>query len=151
MPNGIEPKILYTLGHVIYPGWHLFIKSTKNTTNLTERRFISNQEATQKDVERLFGFVKGLFQICNAKYVRGSELLLCWSQIRAWFCISSSFVCNKTDIFGTKPAGKLSSPNSGTKINRLEMMLQLNTNKNEDEFNPRLLCIGRANYAVDCK
>lgn len=72
MPEGVERKMPYLLGDGIYPDYALFIKPIKNAANLNENRFSSNREAARKDVERLYGVMKGRFQILR-RHIRSWE------------------------------------------------------------------------------
>lgn len=69
----MERKMPFFLVGRIYPYWRLLIKPINHTTNLNERKFRGNQEASRKDLEPLFPIIKGSFQILRRE-IRAWEL-----------------------------------------------------------------------------
>lgn len=61
----------YWLADSIYPDWPSCIKRMKNTTPVKKRTFRANQEASRKDVERLFFVMKENFQILRRELQSG--------------------------------------------------------------------------------
>ncbi|KAD3641518.1 hypothetical protein E3N88_30742 [Mikania micrantha] len=67
MVNGVEYKLGYYLGDVIYHSWATIVKSLQHSpeNDLKRCRFKRAQEAARKDVERAFGILKGKWNILH--------------------------------------------------------------------------------------
>ncbi len=61
-----EFDLVYFLVDGIYPKWATFVKPLSAPTTTAETKFTKAQEAARKDVERLFGVVKGRFKIMRS-------------------------------------------------------------------------------------
>jgi hypothetical protein len=61
--NGQVFRSKYYLVDGIYPRWSAFIPAIAEPISAAEKKFTSAQESARKDVERLFGVVKGRFKI----------------------------------------------------------------------------------------
>jgi hypothetical protein len=72
---GEDFSILYFLVDGIYPHWASFIGPISSPTSTAEAKFSKAQEAARKDVERLFGVVKGRFKI-----IRSGNRVEYWSK-----------------------------------------------------------------------
>ena len=57
--NGHTYKRGYYLTDGIYPTWSTFVKAFKFPTDPLEKKFKKVQESARKDVERVFGVLKG--------------------------------------------------------------------------------------------
>jgi hypothetical protein len=61
-----EFDLIYFLVDGIYPKWATFVKPLSAPSTTAEMKFTKAQEAARKDVERLFGVVKGRFKIIRS-------------------------------------------------------------------------------------
>ena len=59
-------ELMYFLVDGIYPKWATFVHPISAPTSTAESKFTSAQEAARKDVERLFGVVKGRFKMLRS-------------------------------------------------------------------------------------
>jgi Plant transposon protein len=59
---------MYLLADGMYPSWATFCGSNHSPISLKEKCFSKRQEATRKDVERLFGCLQGRFKILRREW-----------------------------------------------------------------------------------
>ena len=64
-PNDVFQHV-YFLVDGIYPTWATFVRPISAPTSSLEKNFTKAQEAARKDVERLFGVVKGRFKMIRS-------------------------------------------------------------------------------------
>ncbi len=67
-PSTIQRTIKYFLTDGIYPDWPLFVKPIHNAVTDIAKFMSARQEATRKDIERLFGVLQSRFRILRLEF-----------------------------------------------------------------------------------
>ncbi len=69
IPPSTAKRIMnYFLVDGIYPDWPIFAKPIHNAVNIIKKFFSARQEATRKDVERLFGVLQSRFGVLRLEF-----------------------------------------------------------------------------------